>query len=77
MRTIVDRRKKGKQRMLTQKDMHNIIVKTFDEASKFSLIKSCGADIDEIKKFEQQLADTWNNAEEMVEKAIEYMSKEI
>ena len=63
--------------MITQKDIHNLIVKTFSMDSKISLIKSCGGDVDGIKEFEQKLADSFNNVWEMAKKAVEYMNTEV
>ena len=63
--------------MITQKDMHNIIVKTSSDDLKISLIKSCGGDVEEIKKFEQQLADLSNTISETIGKAVDYLNTEV
>ena len=63
--------------MITQKDMHNMIVRTLDDNSKFKLIKSCGGSVEGIKNFEQQLSDLWNTISETVVKSVEYMNTEV
>lgn len=61
---------------MTQKDIHNILIKA-DDAYKAQVIKQCWCDVDKIKNFEQLLADIINTSAETIGKAWEYMSTEI
>lgn len=62
--------------MITQKDIHNILVKA-DDTYKAELIKQCDFDIEKIKEFEQLIADTINISAETIGKAWCYMNEEI
>lgn len=62
--------------MLTQKDIHNILIKS-DYICKAQIIKQCGCDIEKIKNFEQQMADIINITTETIGKAWGYMDEEI
>lgn len=62
--------------MITQKDMHNILVK-MDMSYKAEVMKQCDFDIEKIKEFESMLANICNISTETVSKALAYMSKEI
>lgn len=62
--------------MITQKDIHNTFVNLSDDA-KIEIIKKCGCDVGKIKKMEKRLADSINLVSEILNPAVEYMSKEI
>lgn len=62
--------------MLTQEDMHNILVKS-DVNYKMQVIRQCGFDIDKIKEFERKLAEICNVSIETASGVINYMSTEI
>lgn len=61
---------------MTQKDIHNILVKA-DDVYKAHIMKYCDCDIEKIKKFEQQMADIINIATETIGEAWGYMNEEI
>lgn len=62
--------------MITQKDMHNILVK-MDMSYKAKVAKQCNFDVEKIKEFESMLANICNISIETVSKVLDYMSKEI
>lgn len=61
--------------MITQKDIHNILIKT-DDAFKAQVIKQCDCNIEKIKQFEKLLTDTVNAFTETIGKVWKYMNEE-
>lgn len=61
---------------MTQKEIHNILIKA-DDTYKAQVIKQCGFDIEKIKQFEQLLEDVVNISAETIGKAWGYMNTEI
>lgn len=62
--------------MVTQKDIHNILVKS-DDTYKANIIKQCDYDVEKIKKLENTLANIANITTETVGKAWAYMNEEL
>lgn len=62
--------------MVTQKDIHNILVKS-DDVYKANLIKQCDYDVEKIKNFENIVAKIVNISAETLGKAWEYMNEEL
>ena len=52
--------KKGWQRMITQKDVHNLIVEQLTPLQKATLSYQLGNDQERIAKMEQTIADVMN-----------------
>lgn len=63
--------------MITQKDMHNTIVRTFDDNSKFELVRSCGGSVEGVKEFEERMANISNFLSETIKKAVDYLNTEV
>lgn len=62
--------------MMTQKDIHNILIKA-DDAYKERIIEEFNCDIEAIKEFESVLANLVNGSVEMIGKARDYMNEEL
>lgn len=56
--------------MITQKDMHNTIVRTFDDNSKFELVRSCGGSVEGVKEFEERMANISNFYQKQLRKPL-------
>ena len=61
---------------MTQKDIHNILIKA-DDTYKAELVKQCGCDVEKIKEFENMLANIVNVSVETIGKAWAYMNEEL
>lgn len=64
--------------MITQKDVHNGIVKNGNAYQKAYLYLHCGNDVEKIKKVEQSMANIINVYAESIKGAgMEYLNKEV
>ena len=63
--------------MLTQKDIHNILVKCMTQQQKIEIVKNVGGDVNALKKVEKTVADIANNLTEVFSEGLDYMNKEL
>lgn len=62
--------------MVTQKDVHNIIVENASDWQKRYLSMQCGGDIEKIKEVEQSMANIVNGVVECLQNSgVEYLNK--
>ena len=62
--------------MVTQKNIHNIIVENASDWEKIYLSMQCGGDIEKIKEFEQSMANIVNGVVECLQNSgVEYLNK--
>lgn len=61
---------------MTQKDIHNILVKA-DMKCKEKIIMQCDCSIDKIKEFESMIAEICNESIKTVSEVLAYMCTEI
>ena len=61
--------------MVTQKDIHNIIVENASDYQKMYLSIECGGEIEKIKEVEQRLANIVNEvAKSLQNSGVEYLN---
>ena len=61
--------------MVTQKDIHNIIVENASDYQKMYLSMECGGEIEKIKEVEQRLANIVNEvAKSLQNSGVEYLN---
>lgn len=64
--------------MITQKDVHNIIVENADDWQKRYLSLQCGNDAEKIKEVEQSMANIINGFVELIKNAgTSYLNEKI
>ena len=63
--------------MLTQKDIHNILVKCMTQQQKIEIVKKVGGDVNALKKAEKTVADIANNLTEVFSEGLDYLNKEL
>ena len=63
--------------MLTQKDIHNILVKCMTQQQKNEIVKIVGGDVNAVKKAEKTVADIANNLTEVFSEGLDYLNKEL
>lgn len=64
--------------MITQKDIHNIIVENAEDWQKRYLSLQCGNDIEKIKEVEQSMANMVNGVVESLRNSgISYLNERI
>ena len=63
--------------MLTQKDIHNILVKCMTQQQKIEIVKNVGGDVNALKKAEKTVADIANNLTEVFSEGFDYLNKEL
>lgn len=63
--------------MLTQKDIHNILVKCMTQQQKIEIVKNVGGDVNALKKAEKTVADIANNLTEVFSEGLDYLNKEL
>lgn len=62
--------------MLTQKDIHNIIVENASDLQKIYLSMQCGGDVEKIKEVEQSMANIVNGVVNSLQNSgVEYLNK--
>lgn len=62
--------------MVTQKDIHNIIVENASDWQKRYLSMQCGGDVEKIKEVEQSMANIVNGVVECLQNSgVEYLNK--
>ena len=62
--------------MVTQKDIHNIIVENASDWQKRYLSMQCGGDVEKIKEVEQSMANIINGVVECLQNSgVEYLNK--
>lgn len=62
--------------MVTQKDIHNIIVENASDLQKIYLSMQCGGDVEKIKEVEQSMANIVNGVVECLQNSgVEYLNK--
>ena len=62
--------------MVTQKNIHNIIVENASDWEKIYLSMQCGGDIEKIKEFEQSMANIVNGVVKCLQNSgVEYLNK--
>ena len=62
--------------MVTQKDIHNDIVKNTSDWQKICLSMQCGGDVEKIKEVEQSMADIVNGVVNRLQNSgVEYLNK--
>ena len=62
--------------MVTQKDIHNIIVENASDLQKRYFSMKCGGDIEKIKEVEQSVANIVNEVVECLQNSgVEYLNK--
>ena len=62
--------------MITQKDIHNIIVETASDWQKGYLSMQCGGDVEKIKGVEQSMANIVNGVVKCLQNSgVEYLNK--
>ena len=62
--------------MITQKDIHNIIVENASDFQKIYLSMQCGGDVEKIKEFEQSMANIVNGVIKSLQNSgVEYLNK--
>ena len=62
--------------MVTQKDIHNDIVKNTSDWQKISLSIQPGGDVEKIKEYEQSIANIINEVVECLQNSgVEYLNK--
>ena len=61
--------------MVTQKDIHNIIVENASDWQKRYLSMQCGGDVEKIKEVEQSMANIVNGVVECLQNSgVEYLN---
>ena len=65
------------KKMLTQKDIHNILVKCMTQQQKIEIVKNVGGDVNALKKAEKTVADIANNLTEVFSEGLDYLNKEL
>ena len=63
--------------MLTQKDIHNILVKCMTQQQKIEIVKNVGGDVNALKKAEKTVANIANNLTEVFSEGLDYLNKEL
>ena len=63
--------------MITQKDIHNILVKCMTQQQKIEIVKNVGGDVSALKKAEKTVADIANNLTEVFSEGLDYLNKEL
>ena len=62
--------------MVTQKDIHNIMVENASDWEKIYLSMQCGGDIEKIKEVEQSMANIVNGVVKCLQNSgVEYLNK--
>ena len=62
--------------MVTQKDIHNIIVENASDLQKIYLSMQCGGDVEKIKEVEQSMANIVNGVVNSLQNSgVEYLNK--
>ena len=62
--------------MVTQKDIHNDIVKNTSDWQKICLSIQLGGDVEKIKEYEQSIANIINEVAECLQNSgVEYLNK--
>ena len=62
--------------MVTQKDIHNIMVENASDWQKRYLSMQCGGDVEKIKEVEQSMANIINGVVECLQNSgVEYLNK--
>ena len=62
--------------MVTQKDIHNIIVENASDWQKIYLSMQCGGDVEKIKEVEQSMANIVNGVVNSLQNSgVEYLNK--
>lgn len=64
--------------MVTQKDIHNIIVENASDYQKMYLSMECGGEIEKIKEVEQRLANIVNEVVSALKNnGVDYLNEKI
>ena len=63
--------------MITQKDIHNMLVKCMTPQQKIEIVKNVGGDVNALKKAEKTVADIANNLTEVFSEGLDYLNKEL
>ena len=62
--------------MVTQKDIHNIMVENASDWQKIYLSMQCGGDVEKIKEVEQSMANIVNGVVNILQNSgVEYLNK--
>lgn len=62
--------------MVTQKDIHNIMVENASDWQKRYLSMQCGGDVEKIKEVEQSMANIVNGVVNSIQNSgVEYLNK--